>query len=151
MTVYMQPFRLSGYRRSPRIGLLPNPDTLPGSWPLNTPNLIPGSGGTTLVPAPLPGVFQVAPGSGVLQVPRVSSGGVVGASTQPSIVPKTPVNTVVVTPTSGPIPPPTAVPAAVSAGGNSIMDFLTGSMIGGIPNWVFVAGAGILLLGGKKK
>lgn len=62
-------------------------------------------------------------------------------------------NTVVVTPTSGAIPPPQIVPAPAPAPANPLMGWLQGSMIGGIPNWVLLASVGALLLfrGGPRR
>jgi len=56
--------------------------------------------------------------------------------------------TVVATPTSGPLPTPAAV-AAATAPPASLATFLSGSIFGGIPNWVLLLGAGLLLLKGK--
>lgn len=57
---------------------------------------------------------------------------------------------VVVTPNSGAIPPPGTIAAAATAG-NPVTDWLTGSMFGGIPNWVLAGGLALLLFGGSRR
>lgn len=54
--------------------------------------------------------------------------------------------TVVVTPTSGPIPTPAAVTAATAPASNPIADFLSGSsLLGVVPNWALLLAGGALL------
>ena len=55
-----------------------------------------------------------------------------------------PAPVVVLTPTSGAIPPPSTPIAPAPA------NFLTSSLFLGIPNWVLLGGAALFLLGGKK-
>jgi hypothetical protein len=82
---------------------------------------------------------------GVMLPPGINPSGTGPASGGPA-------TTIVLTPNSGPIPPPPSIPV-VAAAPTDIMAWLQGSMFGGIPNWVLVAGAAALLFmphGGKK-
>lgn len=124
-----------------RLGLLPNPDTLPGAWP----GLLNDTGGGQLFAMPLPGVLP----NGVLPLPTVNTPPV---QTLPAVVPvQTPAQpgAVVVTPTSGAIPAPATVATATPAS----TSWLDQSMIAGIPNkFLILGGLGALFLfGGHKK
>jgi hypothetical protein len=78
------------------------------------------------------------------------------ASSQPASTVSTAVNPVAVTPSGTPISTTTGAPASgtviasVQGELDSLMTWLEGSMIGGIPNWLLVGGvvAGLMMFGG---
>lgn len=72
--------------------------------------------------------------------PNAPGGYVINATAAPT-------PTVVLTPTSGAIPPPNVVPSAAVPAASS---WFTSSRFGGIPNWALLGGAVVLLMGGKR-
>lgn len=125
-----------------RLGLLPNPDTLPGAWP----GLLDDGSGAPLFALPRPGLLPGQLPNGVVPTPPVQ--------TLPAIVPEqlpatSQPGAVVVTPTSGAIPSPATVATATPVS----TSWLDQQMIAGIPNKFLILGsvAGLLLFGGHSK
>lgn len=143
MTVYMRPYRLGVFIDPTR------PDMQPIRWPVVAqpfPFRLQPPQPKPLVRPPFetnPLVVHTMPA--VVPIQQVPTSDGTTPISQPGVnAPATP--TVIVTPTSGTIPPPTT-PIVASRSG-SIMEWLQGSMFGGIPNWVIAAGAGLFLFGG---
>jgi len=102
------------------------------------------------VDSPIQNYFPVVMqgGPGVISVPTVNGQVPVSNPANPGTLPQ-PGTTVVVSPTGGAIPPPHT--PIVPAGAGGIMDWLQGSMFGGIPNWVLAGAAALLLFRGRKR
>jgi len=163
MPLLMRPYRLGSLLGLRGLGLVmavPSPEP---SIPLNpqfnhffgTPvitgpmSVVPSPQPTPITPVYLPNpdrkTFQSPSAS--LTVPVPTSDGQTPITSLAAAGPAT-ANTIVVSPTGGPIPPPNT--PIIAASSNPLMDFLTGSMFGGIPNWVLLGAGALLLMGGKK-
>ncbi len=145
MPLLLRPYRLNGPIMRGPVAIDPLVPLQTGFIDFNPP--APGSG-ILAVPPKIPTTWGSQPPAPPIVMPAsipTSNGQtpVTALSTLPS-----PGATVVVSPTNGPIPPPNT-PIIPAGSGNPLMDFLTGSLFGGIPNWVLVGGA-LLLLGGNK-
>jgi hypothetical protein len=121
-------------------GQLTPVQTFPGricpAWGCNGPTYPVGVNPINYIPVSMPAPVPTSDGT----TP------VTALSTVPSPGP-----TVIVSPTGGPIPAPNTPIVAAAPASTSLSDFLTGSLFGGIPNWLLLAGGAALLFLGDKK